>query len=210
MPPSYLDALMGAAQPVGISVDQKPEGGRCDLNFEPSRLTFISCKVCYVCDAVGPVQHEYYYHKAWNLYGWIFCGKCKSPMESVGIPSIYERNGDLPADCFRDYSEAPFFFDRISVSNPDKNGLTACTFLSEGPILYMREGEIMVSVQWDESCLGTVQKCVPLRTILPVSVYRWPTPQTFLEEFHIDVSEPMITQGLYQQWYLALCDAFRP
>lgn len=168
----------------------------------PRRLTFILERHCYCCQASDvDVYHRYYYPKCWNWNGWIFCVNCKRVMEEVVIPYEYEQRGDLPPSCFAGFDQKRrFFFDRVSQSRPEKNGLTNCTFSQEdGPLFYMCKDTILCTVIWTDEGEDW-KKTIPLSDVLRVSKRRWPTVRSFLDEFKISPKNPIITPILYKKW----------
>ena len=175
------------------------------LAFQPQRLTFVRINTCYVCNAANVrVWAQYYYPDAYNMEGWLYCDQCKPTMELLWMPQVYERNGELPPSCFRSVdTKAPFAFDRVSTSQPHRNGRTPCTLASVGPLVRLREGRILITVEWVEE-EERYQKRVPLETIRSAAPQRWPTPQSFLDEFHIDPKEPMVTIQNVQNFNKAL------
>ena len=205
---SYQEMLLAAPSASTLISSALP----ADADKEPRRLTFIMCRKCYVCQAEDvPVWERYYYHKAFGLEGWVYCETCKPAMEKTVIPQIYEQRGDLPLSCYNNVKADPFFFDRVSKGNPEKNGITSCMFQQDsGAYLHLRGDQINASVEWEEEDAeeGKIfNKCVPLHTIISVSRIRWPTLQSFLDEFSIVRYNPFLTAKHYDAWYemLRLC-----
>ena len=183
------------------------------MNPEPFRMTMVECDTCYSCEATNvQVYHRCYFPGFVGMFGWIYCEACKPTMENVVIPWVYQRDGDLPARCFRNVAlgdkQTPFFFDRVSESAPEKNGRTKCTLLTtERSSLCMRKGELVALVRWHEAGKPFMKR-VPLKSVLSVSKTRWPTLQSFLDEFQINVDEPDITPALYEAWLTRLRGMF--
>lgn len=178
-------------------------------NCPPHRLTLITEHVCYCCGAEGvEVYHRYYYPKCFNWEGWIFCQKCKPILEQVVGPQYYEQHGDLPPQCFDSIRSKTFFFDRVSQSQPHQNGITQCSFKTDdGPIFHRIDGVQSCTVTWHDQGEDW-NKTVPLKDVLLVSKERWPNIRSFLQEFRIHPSNPLITPANYQQWHSMLSSIF--